>query len=58
MIITNYRGVEIIEEFVDRGNGDTGMFMYRSEEIDGYWYKDIDILKRKIDLKVKNDLIF
>lgn len=58
MIITNYRGVEIIEEFVDRGNGDMGMFMYRSEEIDEYWYKDIDILKRKIDLKVKNDLIF
>jgi len=25
------------------------MFMYRSEEIDGYWYKDVDVLKRKID---------
>lgn len=49
MIITNYRGFEIIEEFVDRGNGDIGMFMYRSEEIDEYWYKDVDMLKRKID---------
>lgn len=49
MIITNYRGFEIIEEFVDRGNGDIGMFMYRSEEIDEYWYQDIGTLKKKID---------
>lgn len=49
--IETYKGIEIYEEFSDRGNGDNAGFYYWCD-ISPYSYKTLEEIKDAIDIRI------